>query len=165
MFSLRLCCVLFSCMDKPPRTRHLFCVHILRWIITFTSPLCIFPLLPSLHRFAEDERMKEACRLLRSSKTLFLKVERSPEATDVSHRDKQQQRLLSLCRRSLAFSVGRGMLTLSSLDPLMAEHLPIPPLALSGQVLSLMCLHCFLSACLSACLFVCLPSLLYSILA
>ena len=77
--------------------------------------------------------MKEVCRLLRSSKTLFLKVERSPEATDVSHRYKQQLRLLSLCRRSLAFSVGRGMLTLSSLDPLMAEHLPIPPLALSGQ--------------------------------
>jgi hypothetical protein len=85
-------------------------------------------------RFAEDERMKEVCRLLRSSKTHLLKVERSPEATDVSHRYKQQLRLLSICRRSLALSVGRGMLTLSSLDPLMAEHLPIPLLSLAGFI-------------------------------
>lgn len=35
---------------------------------------------------------------------------------------------------SLAFSVGRGMLTLSSLEPLLAERLPIPPLMLSGRV-------------------------------
>ena len=88
-----------------------------------------------LFRFAEDERMKEVCRLLRSSKTQVLKVERTPEATDATHRQKQQLRLLALCRRSLGLSVGRGMLTLASLDPLMAEHLPIPPLSLSGMLL------------------------------
>ena len=36
--------------------------------------------------------------------------------------------------RTLACSIGRGMLTLASLEPLMAEVLPIPPLSLSGRV-------------------------------
>jgi hypothetical protein len=47
---------------------------------------------------------------------------------------KLQMRLLVLCRRSLAYSVGRGALTLGSLTPLMAEALPCPPLSLSGRI-------------------------------
>ncbi len=36
--------------------------------------------------------------------------------------------------RSLANCVGRGMLTMSTLEPLIAEALPIPPLSISGRV-------------------------------
>ena len=36
--------------------------------------------------------------------------------------------------RTLACSVGRGMVTMSTLEPLMAEVLPIPPLSLCGRV-------------------------------
>lgn len=36
--------------------------------------------------------------------------------------------------RTLACPIGRGMLTLGTLDPIMAEALPIPPLSLSGRV-------------------------------
>lgn len=36
--------------------------------------------------------------------------------------------------RTLACCIGRGMLSMSSLDPIMVEVLPIPPLSLSGRV-------------------------------
>ena len=85
-------------------------------------------------RFAEDDRIHEACRLLRSSDSIYLRVDKAPETTDLDHRHRIQMRLLTLCRRSLACSVGRGALTMGSLQPLMAEALPVPPLNLSGRV-------------------------------
>jgi hypothetical protein len=88
----------------------------------------------ALLRFAEDERVHEACRMLRSSGTIYLRVEKAPETSDLDHRHRLQMRLLTLCRRSLACSVGRGMLTMGSLEPLMAEALPVPCLNLSGRV-------------------------------
>ena len=57
-----------------------------------------------------------------------------PETSDLDHRHKLQLRLLVLCRRSLACSVGRGAVTLWSLQPLMAEALPHPPLSLTGRI-------------------------------
>ena len=85
-------------------------------------------------RFAEDDRVHEVCRILRSSAHIYLRVERAPETSDLEHRHKLQMRLLSLCRRSLGCAVGRGMLTMGSLEPLMAEVLPIPPFMLAGRV-------------------------------
>lgn len=72
--------------------------------------------------------------MLRSSTSVYLKLEKAPEVSDFDHKAKLQQKLLSLCRRTLACPVGRGMLTMSSLEPLIAEALPIPALALSGRV-------------------------------
>jgi hypothetical protein len=89
-------------------------------------------------RFADDDRIDEACRLLRSSRSLYLRVEKAPDATDLDHREKQQLRLLTLCRRSLACSVGRGLLTMDSLVPRLSESgtspVPVPPLSLVGRV-------------------------------
>ena len=85
-------------------------------------------------RFPEDLRMREVCRLLRSSRPLYLRLERAPETNDQQHRHKIQVKLLSLCRRSLAAPVGRGALTMGSVDPLLAERLPLPKLALSGRL-------------------------------
>lgn len=88
----------------------------------------------ALLRFADDDRMHEACRLLRSSESIYLRVDKAPETSDLDHRHRMQLRLLTLCRRSLACCVGRGALTMGSLQPLMAEALPVPPLNLSGRV-------------------------------
>eukprot|EP00597_Dinobryon_sp_UTEXLB2267_P010954 CAMPEP_0170103926 /NCGR_PEP_ID=MMETSP0020_2-20130122/3807_1 /TAXON_ID=98059 /ORGANISM="Dinobryon sp., Strain UTEXLB2267" /LENGTH=1561 /DNA_ID=CAMNT_0010327631 /DNA_START=662 /DNA_END=5347 /DNA_ORIENTATION=+ len=89
----------------------------------------------SYFRFTEDDRLHEVCRMLRSSQSIYLKVEKAPEVSELDHRHKLQMRLLALCRRTLANSVGRGMLSLATcLEPLMAEVLPIPPLALTGRV-------------------------------
>lgn len=85
-------------------------------------------------RFADDDRVHEVCRLLRSSGGVYLRLEKSPEVSDLDHRHKLQMRLLVLCRRSLACPIGRGALTLGSLTPLMAEALPCPPLTLSGRI-------------------------------
>jgi anaphase-promoting complex subunit 1 len=85
-------------------------------------------------RFGEDDRVHEVCRMLRSSKHIYLRVERTPENSDLEHRSKLQMRLLTLCRRTFAACVGRGMLTMGSLEPLMAESLPIPTLMLAGRV-------------------------------
>jgi anaphase-promoting complex subunit 1 len=42
--------------------------------------------------------------------------------------------MIYLINRSFALSVGRGMISIASAEPLMAEALPIPPLATSGRV-------------------------------
>ena len=88
----------------------------------------------SILRFPEDDRVHEVCRLLRSSLPCYLKVERSPESSETDFRLKQQTKLMTLCRRTLACTVGRGMLTIATMEPLMAEALPIPTLSLHGRV-------------------------------
>lgn len=89
-------------------------------------------------RFTEDERMHEVCRLVRSSRAHYLKLEKTPETTAAANdiaafRTRQQYKLLSLCRRALCLSIGRGMITLGSLNPQLAETMPIPPLPLFGR--------------------------------
>eukprot|EP01033_Poteriospumella_lacustris_P008019 gene8018-5771_t len=88
----------------------------------------------SLLRFPEDTRVREVCRMLRSSKPVYLKVDRTAEINDVDYRAKLVEKLSWLLRRSFACSVGRGMLTISTAEPLMAEKLPIPPLSIQGRV-------------------------------
>lgn len=53
----------------------------------------------SLLRFPDDNRMHEVCRLLRSSKPMYLKVERSAEISDLDHRAKSLERLSHLLNR------------------------------------------------------------------
>jgi len=88
----------------------------------------------SLTRFVEDDRVHEVCRMLRASKSIYLRVEKSPESSDLEHRNRLQLRLTALCRRTLSSGVGRGMLIMGSLEPLTAEALPIPPIILAGRV-------------------------------
>ena len=89
----------------------------------------------SRHRFPDDRRVSEVCRMLRSSRSLYLKIshvgEGDVDPSTIKH--KQQVKLLSLCRRSLAVVNGRGALTLGTIAPVVAEILPIPPLFLKGR--------------------------------
>ena len=84
--------------------------------------------------FTSTDRVKEAARLLRSSVPIFLKVERPPEVTDHEYEQRKQAKLLLLCSRSMAAPIGRGMLTLGTCSPLLAEALPIPQICLAGRV-------------------------------
>lgn len=74
--------------------------------------------------------------MLRSSKNMYLRISKAPEISDLEHRERLQLRLQTLCRRSLALCVGRGMLTSSSLSQcaMLAELLPMPPLVLTGRM-------------------------------
>lgn len=83
--------------------------------------------------FPQDNRVREAARLLRSSRPIFLRVNRPVEASDHDYERLKQKRLAVLGTRALSLSVGRGMLTIGSLRPLEAERLPIPELCLKGR--------------------------------
>ena len=85
-------------------------------------------------RFPSDERVREACRMVDSKKEHTLRVVRTPDMDDAAYKVKLQSKLLSICRRTLSSSVGRGMMTLSSMSALMAEALPTPPLTVEGRV-------------------------------
>ena len=84
--------------------------------------------------FPEDNRIREAGRLLRSSRPCFLSVSRSVEVSDHDYERLKQNKLLLLCRRSLALPVGRGMVTIGTFQPVAAEPLPVPDLCLSGRI-------------------------------
>ncbi|KAG7393677.1 Anaphase-promoting complex subunit 1 [Phytophthora pseudosyringae] len=87
--------------------------------------------------FPADQRMKEVARLLRSSRPLCLKLEKTPDLSDLDYAQQQQARLLLLCKRSMALSVARGMVTLGSFDVSTAQmqiwRLHIPALPLQGR--------------------------------
>ena len=84
--------------------------------------------------FPADNRVKEAGRLLRSSRPSYLRVPRAVEVTDHEFERVKQNKLLLLCRRALASPVGRGMLTIGSFQPVAAEPLPVPDLCMAGRV-------------------------------
>lgn len=84
--------------------------------------------------FPDDNRIHEVGKLLRSSRPIYLQVPRAVEVSDHDYERLKQERLLILCRRTLAVPVGRGMLTFGNLQPVPAEPLPVPALCLSGRV-------------------------------
>ncbi|RLN94280.1 hypothetical protein BBJ28_00006710 [Nothophytophthora sp. Chile5] len=87
--------------------------------------------------FPADQRMKEVARLLRSSRPLCLKLEKTPDMSDLDYAQQHQARLLLLCKRSMALSVARGMVTLGSVDVSVAQtqawQLRVPALPLAGR--------------------------------
>ena len=66
-------------------------------------------------RFSEDARVHEVVRLLRSSRAVRLRVERTPEVSDHEWEQRKQARLTLLCKRVMALPVARGMFTLGTL--------------------------------------------------
>jgi anaphase-promoting complex subunit 1 len=84
--------------------------------------------------FPNDNRVHEAARLLRSSRPMFLRVERALEVSDHEYEKQKQKRLMELSIRSLALPIGRGMLTIGNFHPVPAEMYPLPELCLKGRV-------------------------------
>ena len=84
--------------------------------------------------FPDDNRIREVGRLLRSSKSIYLRVPRAIEVSDHDYERQKQEKLLLLSRRVLALPVGRGMFTIGNLKPVPAEPLPLPDICLSGRI-------------------------------
>lgn len=84
--------------------------------------------------FPDDNRVREAGRLLGSSRPLFLRVARPVELSDHEYERSKQEKLLLLCRRSIALPLGRGMLTLGTHHVPSAEQLIIPSIVMAGRV-------------------------------
>ena len=84
--------------------------------------------------FPNDKRINEASKLLCSSKPVLLQVDRPPELNDHDFKKRKVAKLALVCRRTLALSVGRGMMTAGSFRSVFAETLPVPEICLSGKV-------------------------------
>lgn len=84
--------------------------------------------------FPDDNRVREAARLLRSSRPIFLRVPRPVELSDHDYERKKQEKLSVLCHRSISLCLGRGMLTMGTHHALSAEQLVIPEIVLAGRV-------------------------------
>lgn len=87
-------------------------------------------------QFPNDSRVRDAARLLRSSRPVFLRVQRAVEVSDHEYERMKQQKLALLCRRVLPLPVGRGMMTLGTMDnkSFPIEPLAIPKICLSGRI-------------------------------
>ncbi|XP_044177050.1 anaphase-promoting complex subunit 1-like isoform X2 [Acropora millepora] len=86
-------------------------------------------------RFGKDLRVQEIRGHLQSSKPVTVSVIQKPEVSDHDFIQEQENRLLLMCKRTMALPVGRGMFTMATFRPVLTETLPIPPLDLTGRAL------------------------------
>ncbi|XP_049513491.1 anaphase-promoting complex subunit 1 [Dermacentor silvarum] len=85
-------------------------------------------------KFSKDQRISEACRMLQSSMPVCISIQQRPEVSDHEFVEEQERHLYGLCIRTMALPVGRGMMTLRSCQPVLADPLPVPKLCLTGRV-------------------------------
>ena len=84
--------------------------------------------------FPEDQRVNEAYQMLQSSKAVKIAITQRPGVNDHDFIEEQERHLYTICIRTMALPVGRGMFTLRSYKPVIAETFPIPNLCLKGRV-------------------------------
>jgi anaphase-promoting complex subunit 1 len=83
--------------------------------------------------FPEDQRVAEACSMLQSSRPAIVTVQQRPGVSDHEFIEEQERNLYNICIRTMALCIGRGMCTLRTYRPIIAETFPIPKLCLSGR--------------------------------
>ncbi|XP_077273571.1 anaphase promoting complex subunit 1 isoform X1 [Temnothorax americanus] len=84
-------------------------------------------------RFSKDHRIAEVRRLLNSSKPMRIAIVQRSNVSDHEFIEEQERHLLTLCTRTMALPVARGMFTLRTSTPMITEQLPIPRLCLTGK--------------------------------
>ncbi|XP_035209328.1 anaphase-promoting complex subunit 1-like isoform X2 [Stegodyphus dumicola] len=84
-------------------------------------------------RFSQDHRIHDVYHMLQSSKPVRIALQQRPEVSDHEFIEEQERHLYSLCIRTMAATVGRGMFTLRTYSPVVTEILPIPRLCLTGR--------------------------------
>lgn len=84
-------------------------------------------------RFPKDLRVQEVRRLLDSATPVVIDIVQGPSVTDHDFIEEKEKQLFSLCTRTMALPVGRGMFTLRTAVQLSGDAMPIPKLCLSGK--------------------------------
>ncbi|XP_015792112.1 anaphase-promoting complex subunit 1 [Tetranychus urticae] len=84
--------------------------------------------------FPEDQRVDEAYEMLQSSKPVSITIQQRPGVSDNEFIEEQERHLYTLCIRTMALPIGRGMLTLRTFKPVVAKTFHIPKLCLGGRV-------------------------------
>ena len=83
--------------------------------------------------FPEDQRVNEAWNMLQSSKPVKVNIVQRSGVNDHDYIEEQERHLYTICIRTMALSIGRGMFTLRSYKPVVAETFPVPKLCLTGR--------------------------------
>lgn len=84
-------------------------------------------------RFPLDLRVQEVRRLLDSATPVTIDIIQGPSVTDHDFIEEKEKQLFSLCTRTMALPVGRGMFTLRTAEQLAGDAMPIPRLNLTGR--------------------------------
>ncbi|KAL7307917.1 hypothetical protein TKK_0000010 [Trichogramma kaykai] len=84
-------------------------------------------------RFNVDYRVREVRQCLDSSEPIPITITQRPEVSDHEFIEEQERYLHSLCTRTMALPIGRGIFTMRSSMPVNTEQLPIPRLCLTGK--------------------------------
>ncbi|XP_012223687.1 anaphase-promoting complex subunit 1 isoform X2 [Linepithema humile] len=84
-------------------------------------------------RFSKDHRVAEVRRLFNSSKPVRIAIVQRSNVSDHEFIEEQERHLHTLCTRTMALPVARGMFTLRTSTPMITEQLPIPRLCLTGK--------------------------------
>ncbi|XP_054169065.1 anaphase-promoting complex subunit 1-like [Oppia nitens] len=84
--------------------------------------------------FPDDQRILDAYQMLLSSKPVKIAIQQKPGVSDHDFIEEQERHLYTICIRTMALPLGRGMLTMQSYTPVVAETFPIPKLCLVGRV-------------------------------
>lgn len=84
-------------------------------------------------RFPNDLRINTVRNFLNSSKPVTIDIAQLPSVSDHEFIEEQEKQLFSLCIRTMALSIGRGMFTIRTTTPSCTESLSIPKLCLSGK--------------------------------
>ena len=84
--------------------------------------------------FPEDQRLNDAYEMLQSSKPVNIVIQQRPGVSDHDFIEEQERHLYTLCIRTMALPIGRGMFTLRTYKPVVAKTFPIPKLCLGGKV-------------------------------
>ncbi|KAK7104440.1 anaphase-promoting complex subunit 1-like [Littorina saxatilis] len=84
-------------------------------------------------RWSDDLRVQEVRKMLQSAHPVQIAVVQRPEVSDHDFIEEQERHLYSICIRTMALPLGRGMFTLCSYTPMTTEMLPIPKLCLTGR--------------------------------
>ena len=84
--------------------------------------------------FPKDQRVFEAYNMLISSKPVRVSIQQRVGMSDHDFMEEQEKHLYNLSIRTMALSVGRGMLTMRTYKPIIAETFPIPLINMTGRI-------------------------------
>lgn len=84
--------------------------------------------------FPNDQRLHDAFRLMIITRPLPLDIDQNHRENDIEFIERREKLLYALNIRMLAMALGRGMITLRSYLPVVAEKFPIPDMVMFGKV-------------------------------
>jgi hypothetical protein len=87
-------------------------------------------------RFNEDLRLNEVRSCLQTTRPIQIKLTQGPDVSDHDFVEEEEKFLYCVCQRTMALPIGRGILTLHTVNPIPTEPVQIPELNLKGKSLT-----------------------------